>query len=190
MKYSASGAPVWSKRFGGVSDDRGVGVAVSGTGDVVATGYWGATADFGGGPVVNTGGADIFLAKYSSTGAYAWSKVWGTSYGYGDVPHGVALDASGNIALTGSLLGPLDFGGGPLAESGSYDIFAAKFSASGAHLWSKRFGVLYDDSGDAIAMDTGGNVIVVGDFNAGVDFGGGELLSPGGESGFLVKFGP
>jgi chitodextrinase len=190
MKYSASGAPVWSKRFGGVSDDRGVAVAVSGTGDVVATGYWGATADFGGGPVVNTGGADIFLAKYSSTGAYAWSKVWGTSYGYGDVPHGVALDASGNIALTGSLLGPLDFGGGPLAESGSYDIFAAKFSASGAHLWSKRFGVLYDDSGDAIAMDTGGNVIVVGDFNAGVDFGGGELLSPGGESGFLARFGP
>jgi chitodextrinase len=190
MKYSASGAHVWSKRFGGVSDDRGTGVAVSGTGDVVVTGYFNATADFGGGAQVSTGGADIFLAKYSSAGTHTWSKVFGTAYGYGDVPHGVALDASGNIALTGSLLGPVDFGGGPLAENGSYDIFAAKFSASGAHLWSKRFGVLYDDHGNAIVMDAGGNVIVVGDFFEGVNFGGGALQSPGGVDGFLVKFGP
>jgi hypothetical protein len=84
----------------------------------------------------------------------------------------------------------VDFGGGALAENGSYDIFAAKFSASGAHLWSKRFGVLYDDHGNAIVMDAGGNVIVVGDFFEGVDFGGGALQSPGGVDGFLVKFGP
>jgi chitodextrinase len=190
MKYSAAGAHVWSKRFGGVSDDRGTGVAVSGTGDVVVTGYFNATADFGGGAQVSTGGVDIFLAKYSGAGTHTWSKVFGTSYGYGDVSRGVALDASGNIALTGSILGPVNFGGGALAESGSYDIFVAKFSASGAHLWSKRFGVLYDDHGNAIVMDAGGNIIVVGDFFEGVDFGGGELLSPGNVDGFLVKLGP
>jgi hypothetical protein len=190
MKYSAAGAHVWSKRFGGVSDDRGTGVAVSGTGDVVVTGYFNATADFGGGAQVSTGGVDIFLAKYSSAGTHTWSKVFGTTYGYGDVSRGVALDASGNIALTGSILGPVNFGGGALAESGSYDIFAAKFSASGAHLWSKRFGVLYDDHGNAIVMDAGGNIIVAGDFFEGVDFGGGELLSPGNVDSFLVKFGP
>jgi len=190
MKYSAAGAHVWSKRFGGASDDRGTGVAVSGTGDVVVTGYFNATADFGGGAQVSTGGSDIFLAKYSSAGTHTWSKVFGTPYGFGDLSRGVALDASGNIALTGSLLGPVNFGGGALAESGSYDIFAAKFSASGAHLWSKRFGVLYDDHGNAIVMDAGGNIIVVGDFYQGVDFGGGALQSPGNVDGFLVKFGP
>ena len=190
MKYSASGAHVWSKRFGGTSDDRGTAVAVAGTGDVVVTGYFNATADFGGGAQVSTGGSDIFLAKYSSAGTHTWSKVFGTSYGFGDLSRGVALDASGNIALTGSLLGPVNFGGGALAESGSYDIFAAKFSASGAHLWSKRFGVLYDDHGNAIVMDAGGNIIVAGDFFQGVDFGGGALLSPGNVDGFLVKFGP
>ena len=116
--------------------------------------------------------------------------MFGTTYGFGDVAKGVALDADGNIALTGSLLGPVDFGGGPLAENGSYDIFVAKFSTSGAHLWSKRFGVLYDDHGDAVAMDSGGNVIAAGDFFEGVDFGGGELLSPGNVDGYLVKFGP
>jgi chitodextrinase len=189
-KFSDSGAHVWSKRFGGTSDDRGTGVAVAGTGDVVVTGYFNATADFGGGAQVSTGGSDIFLAKYSSAGTHTWSKVFGTSYGFGDVARGVALDASGNVALTGTLLGPLNFGGGALAESGSYDIFAVKFSASGAHLWSKRFGVLYDDHGNAIAMDAGGNTIVAGDFFEGVDFGGGTLLSPGNIDGFLVKFGP
>jgi hypothetical protein len=190
MKYSASGAHVWSKRFGGTSDDRGTGVAVAGTGDVVVTGFFNATADFGGGPQTSTGGGDIFLAKYSSTGTHTWSKVFGTSYGFGDSSSGVALDASGNIALTGSILGPVNFGGGPLAESGGYDIFAAKFSASGAHLWSKRFLNNYDDHGNAIVMDAGGNIIVVGDFYQGVDFGGGQLLSPGGIDGFLVKLGP
>ena len=86
-------------------------------------------------------------------------------------------------------MGPLNFGGGALAESGSYDIFAAKFSASGAHLWSKRFGVLYDDHGNAIVMDAGGNVIVAGDFFEGVNFGGSTLLSPGNIDGVLVEFG-
>ena len=189
-KYSSSGAHVWSQRFGGVGADRGTAIAVAGTGDVALTGYFNATADFGGGAFVSTGASDIFLAKYSSAGTHAWSKAWGTNYTVGEVSHGVALDATGNIALTGSLVGPLDFGGGPLVENGSYDIFVAKFSASGAHLWSKRFGVLYDDSGNAIVMDAGGNIIAAGYFSEGVDFGGGELLSPGYYDGFLVKFGP
>jgi hypothetical protein len=132
---------------------------------VVVTGYFNATADFGGGAKVSTGGVDIFLAKYSSAGTHTWSKVFGTSYGFGTSHVELRWMPPGNIALTGSLLGPVNFGGGALAETGSYDIFAAKFSASGAHLWSKRFGVLYDDHGNAIVMDAGGNIIMAGDFS-------------------------
>jgi hypothetical protein len=65
----------------------------------------------------------------------------------------VAVDANGNILLTGSSLAALDFGGGAVvnaAGAGTYDIFIAKFSPSGTNLWSKCAGGLFDDSGDAI----------------------------------------
>jgi len=193
LEYSPIGSLAWISRFGGTSDDRGSAVAIAPGGSVVLTGYFNATASFGGGSHTSVGGADIFLAKYASSGTWIWDKVFGTTYGFGDLPKAVAVDSSGNIALTGSILGPVDFGGGPLPENGTYDAFLAKFSSAGTHVWSKRFavpGVFYDEHGNAVAVDTSGNVIVGGDFFEGIDFGGGPMTSPGGISGCLAKFAP
>ena len=103
---------------------------------------------------------------------------------------GLALDASDNIVLTGSILGSVDFGGGALTGNGSYDIFLAKLSPNANHLWSRRYGVLYDDHGNAVATDSGGNIVLVGDFHQGVDFGGGLLTSPGNTDACGARFTP
>jgi fibronectin type III domain protein/beta-propeller repeat-containing protein len=189
-KYSSAGAHVWSKRFGGSLEDIARSVAVDGSGNVVLTGNFASSSvDFGGGALLNSGGADIFLAKYSSAGAHVWSKRFGGSFQANEIGNDVATDGAGNVLLTGSVVDTITFGGASLPSDGYYDIFLAKFSATGAHVWSKRTGA---GEGKGIGTDASNNVITAGIFSGStpVNFGGTDLLSPGGNDLFLVKLGP
>lgn len=189
-RYDMNGREVWSKRFGGSSDDRGMTVAIDGQGAVIAAGSFLGTVDFGGGAVANTGGADIYLAKYSSNGNYAWARAFGTSANVGEMVSSVAVDGSNNVLVTGAIVNTVDFGGGGLATNGTYDAFIAKFRSDGTHTWSKRYGALYDDHGWSIAADTAGNVIAAGDFIQSINFGGGALVNDGGADSWIAKLTP
>jgi hypothetical protein len=191
-RYSSTGGYVWSMGMGGTLDDIAKSVAVDGGGNVIVTGnFASASVNFGGGALTNTsgGGADIFLAKYSAAGAHVWSKQFGGTLSLAENAYDVATDAAGNILLTGSIVSSMNFGGGSLPSDGWYDIFMAKFSGTGAHVWSKRTGA---GSGKGIGADRDGNVLTAGTFtgDSRVNFGGSDLLSPGGTDAFLVKFGP
>jgi hypothetical protein len=188
-KFSgASGAHLWSKQFGGTYGDRGLGIAVDGSGNVLVTGFFQGTVDFGGGGLTSGGWYDIFVVKLSGVnGSHVWSKRFGATGP--DQGNGIAVDASGNVLVTGFFDGTVDFGGGPLASAGSYDIFVAKFSGvDGAHVWSKRFGATGYDAGASVAVDASGNVLVTGFFDGTVDFGGGSLVSAGVDDIFVAKF--
>ena len=178
VKYSSAGAHVWSKRIGGTTSDQGTGVAVDGSGNVFVVGNFTGTVDFGAGPVTSAGSQDIFVIKYSSTGAYIWSKQFG---GTGlDNLRGVAVDGNGDVFVTGDFLNTISFGGPTLTCAGGSieaDVFLAKLSGvNGSHLWSKSFG---DgdavQSGYALAVDGAGNVAVTGYYGGSIDFGGGAL---------------
>ena len=68
----------WSKGFGGSDNDAGNGVAVDGGGDVVVTGYFKTTVNFGGGNLTSSGLDDIFVAKVSGTdGSHVWARGFG-----------------------------------------------------------------------------------------------------------------
>jgi hypothetical protein len=166
-------------------------VAVDGSGNVVVGGDFTAAVDFGAGPVTPYGGGDIFLAKYSASGAYLWAKHFGDSSSYGSHANAVSVDGSGNVVLTGWIAAYVDFGGGPLtAPVESYDVFVAKFSSAGSYAWAKRAGAGYTDHGCALATDASNNVLAAGDFAVQADFGCGALDSPGGQDGFLTKLAP
>jgi len=182
------GGLLWANRFGSSDGDNGHANAVDANGDVLVTGYFTGTVDFGGGPLTSAGGYDIYVAKFSGVdGAHLWSRRFGsTSH---DVGYGIAADGSGNVLVSGYIQGTVDFGGGPLTSAGSYDIFVVKLSgANGAHLWSKRFGDTDYDLGYDVAADTSGNVLLAGNFSGTVDFGGGPLTSAGSRDIFVAKF--
>jgi uncharacterized protein (AIM24 family) len=185
-KFDASGNHLWSQRFGDAEDQVVWSVAFDPSGNVAITGWFEGTVDFGGGPLTNTGGLDIFLAKFDASGTHLWSQRFGdATYQFG---WSVAFDPSGNVAITGFFGGTVDFGGGPLTSAGVLDIFLAKFDASGTHLWSQRFGDAEDQLGYCVAFDPSGNVAITGGFWSSVDFGGGPLTSAGFEDIFLAKF--
>ena len=186
-KIDPNGKHVYSKRFGGAREDFGTGIAADYAGNVVVTGEYTDSVDFGEGLVRTAMGYDIFVAKFDPTGKPMWSKSFGPLEST-DIHGGrsITLDRTGNILLAGDFRDTLDLGGGPLQSAGSYDVFVAKYDPSGEHVWSKRFGDTAWDTAEGIATDGVGNVLVAGGYEGTVDFGGGPLPSAGGFDGFVL----
>jgi hypothetical protein len=186
VKFDANGNHIWSQRFGNATDQWSVAVAADASGNVIVTGYFTGTVDFGGGTLTSEGGYDIFVAKFDMNGGHVWSDRFGDASD--DVARSVAIDPTGNIFVTGYFAGNVNFGGGLLASSGLNDICVVKFGGSGSHVWSDRFGDASDQQGMSAATDASENVIVTGHFENTVNFGGGTLSSGGGYDIFVAKF--
>jgi hypothetical protein len=187
-KFDAAGNYLWAKGFGDAQAQTAVTLAVDAAGDVFVYGYFQGSINFGGGTLTTAGGNDVYLAKLSSTGAHLWSKRFGDASN--QLAKGIATDAQGNVLITGNLTGSIDFGGGALTSAGLNDIYLAKLSPTGAHLWSKRYGDSADQNAAAVAVDPQGNVLITGYFNGTIDLGTGPLTSLGAADIFLAKLAP
>jgi hypothetical protein len=98
----------------------------------------------------------------SPGGTFQWAKAGLVSLD--SATRSVATDQNGNLVTVGWFRNPIDFGGGPLACAGGRDGFVAKFDLQGSLLWAKRFGSISDDDACGVATDSGGNIIVIGNF--------------------------
>jgi hypothetical protein len=132
-------------------------------------------ADFGSFTLSTVGNIDVALTKLNSDGTALWAKRFGGTDG--DWAHGLAVDPSGDVVVTGEFWRTTDLGGGPRTSSGAADIFVAKYSgADGSYRWGKTFGGGGVDRGYSAAVDPQtGNVILTGGFGGAVDFGGGTI---------------
>ena len=100
----------------------------------------------------------MVLAKYSSGGRYIWAKRMGGASD--DFIQSVAVDTTtGEIAMTGyfARLGELRRRESSTSAGGN-DAFIAKYSSTGAHVWSGRWGSTGEDKGAGVAIDELGNV--------------------------------
>lgn len=189
VKLNSSGDAQWSKRFGGTLNDASYGVATFSNGDVVVTGGWRNTTDFGFGNVTSTGFHDIFIAKYSTAGTPIWVKTFGGGMGLSDYAYDAAVDDDDNLVVGGAASGNIDFGGGAETMNG-LDCWIAKYRSNGDFVWSKAFGnATFPDRCQAVAVDLFGNVIAGGFFYGEVDFGGEIRHYPqsGGDA-FVAKY--
>ena len=152
-------------------------------GSIVLTGTAGSNLSLGGPPLPGNGG---YIAKLASNGSHVWSHGIGAGQ-----PLALALDAVGGVAMTGSgdTTGVLNFGGEDLVPIGTdSELFVARLDASGAHVWSKRFGSPGDNRsiGTDMALDSAGNLAVTGYIlgNVTID---GEVFAGNGEA-FVARF--
>jgi hypothetical protein len=185
---AATPAHFWSQRFGGANTDLANGVVVDQAGNVIIAGQFQGTVNFGGASLVSAGSNDIFLAKYSPNGVHLWSQRFGA--GGNDMANGVTVDPFGSIYIGGGFSATVDFGGGAILSAGASDAFIARYDVNGGHLWSDGYGSTGSDNCLGIYGDGASNVVATGFFNGTVDFGGGPLVSAGGNDIFLAKYGP
>ncbi|MDR2877009.1 MAG: SBBP repeat-containing protein [Chromatiales bacterium] len=187
IKLSNQNVPalIYATYLGGTGPDGIFALAVNAEGSAIVGGGTG-SADF---PIVNrdqtlqpalaVGGAssgtaiDGFVARIAPDGALEYATyIGGTAL---DRVQGLALDETGNIFLTGITSSRVTPGqqfsqdGFPVTDGsfhggGQFDAFLTKLSPDGrTRLYSTYLGGKGDDQGTAIALDSQGRPVVVGE---------------------------
>jgi hypothetical protein len=181
-----NGNEVWARNFGdGTQDQHGTGIAVDSAGEVFVTGRFRGSINFGGGAHDSAGGKyDVFAAKLNDTdGAELWAHAFGDGT-QDQHAEAIAIDAANNAVVVGRFKGAIDFGGGAMSSvSDKYDVFVAELSgADGTQLWAHGYGDgTQDQRAESVAVDTDGDVAVIGRFKGSIDFGGGAMTSAAGK---------
>ncbi|QJE99069.1 hypothetical protein [Luteolibacter luteus] len=130
----------------------------------LAGGLNGTTSNLGAQNMAQSGGIDGFVLVLNSSGTPQWSKVItnGVSPLREDA-YGVAIDASGNVAVVGESEGStINFGNGTRTSSGGTDAYVVKYNSSGTAQWSLLAGGSGYDGARDVAFASNGNVIVAG----------------------------
>ena len=144
IKYSSDGTTVWTNNY---------------TNSLAGNLYF---QDF---TVGNDGSAyllpsdidsDSFITvKYDVNGNPAWTNVFKSSPTSTEIPSAVAVDATGNIFVTG---GSFD---------GTFKFLTIEYASDGSLLWINPYSLVGSESADRVIVDPQGNVIVAGDSQGG-----------------------
>ena len=142
IKYSAAGAPVWTNLYNGLAnaDDSVADMAVDLSGNVIVTGP----------SLGQFTGVDFAIIKYSAAGVPLWTNRYTASGLNSENPSAIAVDASGNIFVTGA------------TGAGNNEYATVAYSGAGVSLWTNRYNGPGNDVATAIAVDAVGNVFVTG----------------------------
>ncbi|MGI8924555.1 MAG: SBBP repeat-containing protein [Fimbriimonadales bacterium] len=154
IKYDSAGNEQWVTRYDGPwhNTDYAYALAVDTSGNIYVTGSStgiGSSEDYG-------------TIKYDSAGNEQWvARYNGPMNGY-DVANSLALDASGNVYVTGFSSG----------TGSSFDYATIKYDSAGIEQWLTRYSGVANgyDLATALALDVSGNVYVTG-YSAGTGSG-------------------
>ena len=133
------------------------------------------------------GGADIFIAQQSGPDQILRILLQGGSL-LDDAIDALAIDAQGNLFVTGSFWTEIDFGTFVLESppESPKALFLIKISPEGALLWSQVFTKGSVKGINSIALDTQGGVLLGGYFSEEIEFADTVLQSPARSAAFYA----
>jgi len=142
VKTDSSGDTLWTRTYGGSSDDLGWSVQQTSHGGYVIAGT---TFSFG------AGSNDVYLVKTDSSGDTLWTRTYGGS----DLDYGnsVQQTSDGGYIIAG---GTRSFG------IGARDVYLIKTNSSGDTLWTRTYGGSSGDAGYSVQQTTDGGYIIAG----------------------------
>ncbi len=165
----------WVRTWGGLESDMATDVDLINE-DILVLAEFEGTVDFDPGPGVHertsAGERDVSLSRFDGDGNFISVLTWGNDQ-Y-DEGSGLAVDGFGNILVTGTFYGTVDFDPGPGVEERTseegQDVYVCKFDSSGVLQWVRTFSGVRDKRANEVAVDESGNVYVTGCFHGTTDF--------------------
>ncbi len=139
---------LWQTRYTstGSNTDKAEDMVIDASGNVYVTGI---------GRIAASTNFDYVTIKYNSSGVQQWAARYnGVGNGL-DEAHAIAIDAAGNVYVTG-----LSYGG----ATPGYDYATVKYNSAGVQQWATSYnnGTNGSDEARDIAVDGSGNVYITG----------------------------
>jgi len=156
-KFDSNGNVIFSRLLGSSDTAEAFDVAVDANDNVVVVGQVNSEID----SADVFSGADSFVAKYDSQGTQIFARQLDSVST--DRATSVAIDAAGDIFITGDITGRLNTS---TTQVGGQDGFVVKLNGSdGTTALSTQFGTTSTDGGQGIVVDADGNVLVASEEN-------------------------
>ncbi len=178
-KYASDMSHQWSFKIGAALADQGNAILVNKTNSTVYVGgfvkddallvYFDpastTTSTFAG-----VGQNDMFVASYTSAGAYNWHFATGSTSD--DNVSSMAFDASGNIVLSGFANGNVNFGNSKtITGLGGKDAYFAVLSGTtGTATAAYNVGGASDEVANGLAVSSAGKILLTGDLSGSGDY--------------------
>jgi len=143
IKYNSTGAQQWVQRYSGTYHNRARAITVDVQGNVYVTGRsWG------------PGSEDYATIKYNTNGVQQWLARYNGPSNAHDYASDIAVDASGNVYVTGQSIG----------SGTEWDYATVKYNSDGIQQWAARYNGPGNefDVARKISADNSGNVYVTG----------------------------
>jgi uncharacterized delta-60 repeat protein len=152
IKYNSSGEEQWVARYNGLNSnfpDEALAIVLDAAGNVYVTGRSGSGGYFE---------WDYATVKYNTSGVQQWAVRYNGPSGDWDQSNSVAVDADGNVYVTGTH----EFG--EFGGTAYHDYATIKYNSSGVTEWMRTFdgaGQNWDE-GVSVGLDDNGGVYVTG----------------------------
>lgn len=125
---------------------------------------------------------------------YDWAEAYGGANG--DETKAIAVDKNGNIIITGTFEGTVDFDPSAnisnLTSVGGADIFIAKYTKNNSLVWAYQIGNTGTSEVWDLKIDNSNNILLGGNFSNTCDFdlktSTSNLISYGATDGFIAKY--
>ena len=165
-KFDSEGHLIWATYLGGTLDDVGQAIDIDFQGNIVIVGLTFSDTNLstnGVHQIINNGGGDAFVAKFTPSG----DKIWFSYFGGDnfDFANDVTSDLNGNIIMTGWTQSSTQISSSGAIRStfsGNEDVYIAKFSTSGQLVWSTYYGDTEAERGLQVDTDDANNIFVAG----------------------------
>jgi hypothetical protein len=148
-------------------EEKGLSVAVDSNGNAYVAGVFSGTADFDPGSGVDEHTAtnfslDTFLSAFDSSGGFSWAYTGHDKpYVYNENKY-VAVDNNGNVYISGSFEGTIDFDPGTNVSeyTASYNggVYLCKYDPEGNFQWARAWG---SETAGQMTFDSSGNLFII-----------------------------
>lgn len=187
-KVTAGGSVAWASSAGGAGVDWGMGVSALPDGSSMVAGFFGSTpARFGSTALDTAGGNDIFVARVTPRGRFAWAiRGGGTGTDRGQA---IATQPDGSATITGYYSGSdATFGSTPLPAAEGSKVLTARVGPDGAVQWATGTGGPGTNRGTGVASASNASSTVVGFFAQDIAFGSTTLTGGSGTNPFVANY--
>jgi gliding motility-associated-like protein len=190
IHLSVNGDILWAQSWGGGATDRGEEVTADSQGNLISTSIFQSTFPLGSTTVTSPGGQyNALVMKHDAAGNLLWDIDLG---GNGDTEvYGLGIDSNGNIVISGSYSGSVDFdplGAHNTLNNDTNTAFVAKYTPAGKLIWVNPINGSVVNNGSAVSIGLNDDIYVTAAFSSPVVFNAGTTLNPSGQDVFIAKY--